>query len=122
MGGTPRGVAPMGFGGSTAFAAGPLTRRPACLRRTGLPPLALSAGADRQRVDAVLYRLYGMHNRSEKKRLKKVGRTCPKKYFAFLSLLSLNKIFEIFISSRKVVLGSEIFGLVVASRVQAIAQ
>ena len=36
-------------------------RWPACLRRAGLLPLALSAGADRQQVDAFVYRLYGMY-------------------------------------------------------------
>ena len=39
----------------------PATRWPACLRRVGLLPLALSAGADRQQVDKFLYRLYGMY-------------------------------------------------------------
>ena len=40
---------------------GPPTSWPACLRRAGLLPLALSAGADRRQVDEVLYRLYGMY-------------------------------------------------------------
>ena len=39
------------------------TRWPACLRRAGSLPLVLSAGANRQQVDAFLrlYRLYGMY-------------------------------------------------------------
>ena len=40
---------------------GPPTGWPACLRRAGLLPLALSAGADRRQVDEFLYRLYGMY-------------------------------------------------------------
>ena len=40
---------------------GPPTGWPACLRRAGLLPLALSAGADRWQVDEFLYRLYGMY-------------------------------------------------------------
>ena len=40
---------------------GPLAGWPACLRRAGLLPLALPAGADRRQVDKFLYRLYGMY-------------------------------------------------------------
>ena len=54
-------MARLGLAGGGAEELGPATHWPACLRRTGLRPLAPSAGGDLQHVDEFLYRLHGMY-------------------------------------------------------------